>query len=206
MCLKMHFISLAFWYWHLIWSRSLHPPLQCSLLVLAYMSGDLDAYKGTFWEKMIFLWLMYPLSFVEWFFLDQGQFCRQTLVQWSPEIWIKRRLEKRRYSLWNSHRILADLQLEKDNIFSSQWISISLFEHLKNGALGPLSLGMGVHTKGHFVQVCLTKCKVTQSSFFGSTIRMSAYLKNLLLLELAALSFSCSTSLHTRENCILRTN
>ena len=141
------------------------------------------------------------------FFLDQGQFCRQTLVQWSPEIWIKEApCEEKIYSLGNSHRILVDLQIEKDNIFISQWISISLFGHLKNGALGPLSLGMGVHTKGHFVQVCLTKCKVTQSSFFGSTIRMSAYLKNLLLLELAALSFSCSTSLHTLEKCILRTN
>ena len=43
------------------------------------------------------------------------------------------------YSLGNSHTILADLQFEKDNIFSSHWISISLFEHLKNGALGPLS-------------------------------------------------------------------
>ena len=93
----------------------------------------------------------------------------------------KRRLEKRRYIyiVWETH-------LEFWWICSLKRI---IFSHL-NGFLFPSldiwrmwlwdhSLRMGVHTKGQFVEVCLTKCKVTQSSFFGSTIRMSAFLKNL---------------------------
>ena len=106
------------------------------------MSGDLDACKRTFWEKMIPLLLMYPISFVEGIFSGS-----RSVLQTDFGAVVARDLNQRGalrredvYSLGNSHRILADLQLEEDTIFISQWISISLFEHLKNGALGPLSL------------------------------------------------------------------
>ena len=140
-------------------------------------------------------------------FLDQGLFCRQTLVQWSPEIWIKEApWEEKIYIVWETHLEFWWICSLKRIIFSH--LNGFLFPSLNIWRMGlwDHSLRMGVHTMGQLVEVCLGKCKVTQSSFFGSTIRMSAYLKNLLLLELEALLFSCSTSLHTLEKCALRTN
>ena len=84
---------------------------------------------------------MYPVSFVERNF-SGSRFVLQTDFGAVVARDLNQRGALRRediYSLGNSLRILVDLQLKEDNIFSSQWISISLFEHLKNGALGPLS-------------------------------------------------------------------
>ena len=85
---------------------------------------------------------MYPVSFVERNF-SGSRFVLQTDFGAVVARDLNQRGALRRediYSLGNSLRILVDLQLKEDNIFSSQWISISLFEHLKNGALGPISL------------------------------------------------------------------
>ena len=206
MCLKMHFISLTFCYWLLIWSRSFHPTLQCCLLVLAYMSGDLDAWKEPLGKNDTLMVNVPPFICGMKSFWIKVSFADRLWCSARQRFESKRRLVKRRCIVWETHIEFWRICSLKRIIFSH--LNGFLFPSLDIWRMGLWGhfLGMGVRTKGQFVEVCLGKCKVTRSSFFGSTIRMSAYLKNLLLLELSALSFSCSTSLHTREKCTLRTN